>query len=92
METEPSKGRAKVMRVVPELVKAVKENTLAGKGAAGQAGTIRVDITQQVQKTFEAVYKTEDKTFQFLIDEPAVRGGQSQGPTPLGFFVAGAGG
>jgi hypothetical protein len=38
------------------------------------------------------VYKTEDTKFDIMIDEPAVRGGMSQGATPLGYFVTGAGG
>jgi uncharacterized OsmC-like protein len=56
-----------------------------------KVGTIRVDIKRQVQKTFEVIYKTEDKTFQFLVDEPGERGGRSKGPNPLGLFVTGAG-
>jgi putative redox protein len=52
-------------------------------------GTIRVDITRQQQKAFEAVYKSEDRTFQIQIDEPQARGGTNQGPSPLSFFVAG---
>ena len=80
------------MRTVPELVGTVKKNLDAEAEGKGLVVPIRVDITHEEQKTFEAIYKTEDKTFQFLVDEPAVRGGQSKGPTPLGFFVAGAGG
>jgi len=53
-------------------------------------GTVRVDITRQEKKTFEAVYKTEEKSFQLLIDEPEIRGGKGLGPTPLGYFVTGA--
>ncbi|MGH7798923.1 MAG: OsmC family protein [Candidatus Binatia bacterium] len=53
-------------------------------------GTVRVDITRQEHKTFEAVFKTEDKSFQRMIDEPEIRGGKGSGPTPLGYFVTGA--
>ena len=42
------------------------------------------------EKTFEAVFKTEEKSFQLMIDEPEVRGGKGSGPTPLGYFVTGA--
>jgi len=37
-------------------------------------GTVRVDIAYQDHKTFEAVFKTEGKTFQLMIDEPEIRG------------------
>jgi uncharacterized OsmC-like protein len=53
-------------------------------------GTVRVDIARQEKKTFEAVFKTEEKSFQLMIDEPEVRGGKGLGPTPLGYFVTGA--
>jgi hypothetical protein len=79
------------MRQVPELVDAVKKNLTRRRDPKDMIGTTRVDIRHVEQKTFAATYKTEDKTFEILIDEPAVRGGQSKGPTPLGLFVAGAG-
>lgn len=53
-------------------------------------GTVRVDIAHQDHKTFEAVFRTEDKAFQLMVDEPEVRGGKGTGPTPLGYFVTGA--
>lgn len=53
-------------------------------------GTVRVDIARQDKKTFEATYKTEEKTFPLMIDEPEMRGGKGLGPTPLGYFVTGA--
>ncbi len=52
--------------------------------------TVRVDIARQEHKTFEATYKTEEKAFQLMIDEPEIRGGKGSGPTPLGYFVTGA--
>ncbi|MBM2810719.1 MAG: OsmC-like protein [Chloroflexi bacterium] len=55
-----------------------------------QLGTVRVDITHQAQKSFEAIYKSEDQSFRIAIDEPTIRGGQNQGPSPLGYFVTGA--
>lgn len=79
------------MRVIPELVKTVKEGTPRRPGP-GSMGTIRVDIQHQEQETLEATLKkTEHKTFQFLADKSVVRGGASRGPTPLGYFVSGTG-
>ena len=80
------------MRIDPKLAEVVKIHQAERRDVTGrQVGTIRVDISHQEQKTFEATYKTEEKTFQFLIDEPGARGGQNKGPTPLGYFIAGAG-
>ena len=79
------------MRVIPELVSAVKTSG-ARRPAAGAVGTVRVDVAQEEQKTLYATYKTEDRSFQLVMDEPAVRGGTSRGPTPLGTFVTGAAG
>ena len=76
------------MRVNPALVEAVKTNFRRAP-KPGAVGTIRVDVQHKEQKTLEATNKTEDKTFQFIADEPTVRGGTSQGPAPLGYFVAG---
>ena len=53
-------------------------------------GTIRVDIEHRVNKTFDAVFRSEEAAFDLVVDEPSVRGGDSRGPTPLGYFVAGA--
>jgi hypothetical protein len=80
------------MRVDPNLVKVVKERAAVGLDPKSLVGTTRVDFKHIEQKTFEAAYKTEDKKFDIMIDEPAVRGGMSQGATPLGYFVTGAGG
>ena len=80
------------MRLDPKLVEVVKKQQAGLRDVTLRpVGTIRVDISHLEQKTFEATYKTEEKSFQFLIDEPGVRGGQNKGPTPLGFFIAGAG-
>ena len=50
---------------------------------------MRVDITHQDHKTFEAVFKTE--TIVSAHDRRAgVRGGKGTGPTALGYFVIGA--
>ncbi len=76
------------MHVNPELVEAVKANFRRAP-KAGAVGTIRVDVHHKEHKTLEVTNKTEDKTFQFIADEPAVRGGMSQGTAPLGYFVAG---
>ena len=76
------------MRFNPDMVEAVKTN-FSRTPKAGAVGTIRVDVQHKEQKTLEATNKTEDKTFQFLADEPGVRGGMSQGLAPLGYFVAG---
>jgi len=80
------------MKTIPELVKITKEHVGARPAAKEQVGTVRVDLTHVEQKTLKAVYKTEEKEFEFLLDEPGVRGGLGRGPTPLGFFIAGAGG
>lgn len=61
-----------------------------GRMSGRPIGTVRVDIARQDKKTFEATYKTEEKTFQLMIDEPEIRGGKGMGPTPLGYFVTGA--
>ena len=58
----------------------------------GQVGTVRVDIEHLEQKTFRVTTSNREEEFTFLMDEPAVRGGQNKGPTPLAFFIAGAGG
>ena len=80
------------MRVVPELTKVVKDRAKVRVHPEEQVGTMRVDFKHLEQKTFAAAYKTKDKNFEILIDEPAVRGGMSKGATPLGYFVTGAGG
>jgi hypothetical protein len=80
------------MRVVPELIKVVKERASVRLDPKSLVGTTRVDFKHVEQKTFAATYKTEDKKFDIMIDEPAVRGGMSQGAMPLGYFVTGAGG
>jgi hypothetical protein len=80
------------MRIVPDLVKVVKERATVRLDPKSLIGTTRIDFKHLEQKTFEAAYKTEDKRFDILIDEPAVRGGMSKGATPLGYFVTGAGG
>lgn len=80
------------MRVIPELVEVVKKRSGRQTDPRGRVGTTRVDIEHQEQKTLEAKYKTEEKEFRILIDEPAMRGGLSRGSTPLGYFMTGAGG
>ena len=76
------------MRLKPELVEAVKTN-FRRTPKPGAVGTVRIDVQHKEQKTLEATNKGEDATFHFLADEPAVRGGMSQGPAPLSYFVAG---
>ena len=75
---------------MPEDTNTQKENAQTRRQEGTKIGTVRVDIAHQEKKTFEAVYKTEEKSFQLLIDEPEVRGGKGLGPTPLGYFVTGA--
>ena len=55
------------MRVIPELVSAVKTSR-ARRPAAGAIGTVRVDVAQEEHKTLYATYKTEDKSFQLVMD------------------------
>ena len=69
---------------------AAGKNDQSGRMPGRPIGTVRVDIARQDKKTFEATYKTEEKTFQLMIDEPETRGGKGLGPTPLGYFVTGA--
>jgi hypothetical protein len=64
---------------MPEDTKTEKENTQTRRQEGAKIGTVRVDIAHQEKKTFEAVYKTEEKSFQLLIDEPEVRGGKRFG-------------
>jgi hypothetical protein len=78
------------MPVIPELVEKVKGES--PKRPGGRIGTVRVDVQHQEKKTLEAVYKTDDKSFKILMDEPEVRGGTNRAPTPLGTFVTGAAG
>jgi uncharacterized OsmC-like protein len=72
------------------MTEAVGRGVGSGPQAPAQIGTIRVDITHQGQKAFSAVLKNEDRSFEIQIDEPTVRGGQSLGVWPLGYFVTGA--
>jgi uncharacterized OsmC-like protein len=58
--------------------------------ARPQLGTQRVDIARVEQKHLHAVYRSEDRTFEIEIDEPASRAGTNLGPAPLGYFVMGA--
>ena len=82
------------MKTVPNLVDVVKKATAESVGPTrkGQVGTTRVDIKHLEQKTFQVTSNNREQEFQFLMDEPAVRGGQNHGATPLGYFLAGAGG
>lgn len=66
------------------------KNDQPGRMSGRPIGTVRVDIARRDKKTFEAIYKTEEKAFQLMIDEPEMRGGKGMGPTPLGYFVTGA--
>lgn len=58
--------------------------------ARATTGTIRVDLVHRVNKTFDTIFRSEEAEFELVMDEPSVRGGDSRGPTPLGYFVAGA--
>lgn len=80
------------MSKVPEHAEATKGRAPARSEGSSKVGTNRIDIQRLEQKTLEATYKSEDKSFQVLMDEPSVRGGLSRGPSPLGYFVTGAGG
>ncbi len=62
----------------------------ARKQERAKTGTVRVDVTHKGKKTQEAVYKSEDKSFVLVADEPQSRGGQGEGPSPLGYFISGA--
>ncbi len=47
----------------------------ARKQERAKTGTVRVDVTHKGKKTQEAVYKSEDKSFVLVADEPQSRGG-----------------
>ena len=79
------------MKTIPELVEATKQHEERRHLQTGQVGTIRVDLEHREQKTLDATYRSEFGEFQFVIDEPAIRGGLSLAAPPLGYFVAGAG-
>ena len=57
---------------------AAGKNDQSGRMPGRPIGTVRVDIARQDKKTFEATYKTEEKTFQLMIDEPETRGGKGE--------------
>jgi hypothetical protein len=78
-------------RSVPEL-KEVTRKHLAGRWAARELGTSRIDVEHYEQKSFEATVKSGDKELKFWIDEPPERGGLCRGSHPLGYFLAGAAG
>jgi len=81
------------MKTIPELVEVTKRVIAERESAKGQGvGTLRVDVHHREQKTLEAVLKSGDREFSFLIDEPRDRGGVGDGGNPLGYFLAGAGG
>ncbi|MEA2641359.1 MAG: hypothetical protein QOF51_2753 [Chloroflexota bacterium] len=72
-----------------ETVEAAVDAGQSGSMTRPRLGTIRVDVTRLAQKRLEAVYKSGDRAFEIEIDEPEERGGTNEGPSPLGFFVAG---
>ena len=81
------------MKTVPELVEVTRKVIAQRAGAQGQGqGTLRADVQHRQQKTLEATVKAGGGEFTFLIDEPRARGGLGEGPNPLGYFLAGAGG
>ena len=51
---------------MPEDTNTRKENAQTRRQGGTKIGTVRVDIAHQEKKTFEAVYKTEEKSFQLL--------------------------
>ncbi len=53
-------------------------------------GTIRVDLRHVEHLNFQGIAK-EGGTFTVEIDEPPERGGYGKGPTPLNYFLIGAG-
>ena len=79
------------MKTIPELVEATKQHEERRHLPTSQVGTIRVDLEHREQKTLDATYKSDFGEFQFVIDEPALRGGLNLAPPPLGYFVTGAG-
>lgn len=81
------------MKIIPELVEVTRRVVVERASTQGQGrGALRVDIKQREHKTLEATFKTEDKEFRFVMDEPKARGGLDEGAGPLAYFLAGAGG
>ena len=79
------------MKVVPELVSAVKEAAAVRERRSGEVGTTRVDIEHVKHKVFRATCNNGEAKFEVMIDEPTKRGGQNSAPTPLSYFLIGAG-
>ena len=46
-----------------------KDEAPSRRQSGAAIGTVRVDIARQEKKTFEAVFKTEEKSFQLMIDD-----------------------
>ena len=79
------------MKVVPELVGVVREAAAAREKRVGEVGTVRVNIEHVKHKVFRATCGDGETQFEVMIDEPPIRGGQNTAPTPLHYFMIGAG-
>ena len=81
------------MAVAPELVEIVHQRVAKREQAVDQPflrGLVRAEIEPVEHLTYRA-HPTTDPQFQLTIDEPLDRGGQHQGPSPLDYFITGAG-
>ncbi len=73
----------------PGLVKYIEDRkTITDK--AKMAGTIRIDLKHVNHLNFHGIAK-EGGNFTVEIDEPPERDGHGKGPTPLNYFLIGAG-
>ncbi len=81
------------MKIIPELIDVMKEKLVSTRPIMpGQVHIIRQEIEQVEHMILQATCTNGEKEFKLMMDEPAMRGGLGQSPTPLGYFVAGAGG
>ncbi len=81
------------MKIIPELMDAVKSNLVSTRPIPpGQVHTLRSDLEHVEHMVLQATCSNGDKEFQITMDEPEFRGGTSRSPTPLNYFLSGAGG
>jgi uncharacterized OsmC-like protein len=71
-------------------VNAYIENRRKTTDKAKMAGTIRIDLRHVEHLNFQGIVK-EGGNFVLEIDEPPQRDGYGKGPTPLNYFLIGAG-
>lgn len=81
------------MTVDAQLTEIVRQGMAKREAATDREwlrGVTRVEIEPVEHLTYRA-HPAADPDFQLTIDEPRDRGGQHQGPSPLDYFLTGAG-